>query len=68
MTGVRPPIRISREERQRRGLLAREVIAAMKAIENGPEEDDGEFLRALDESNPGRFDLKRYYSDNPDPA
>lgn len=64
----RHPIRESLEERQRRRALAPEIVARMRAIENGPDEDDRDFFRALDESNPGRFNLKRFYEDGPDPA
>ena len=58
----------SPEARQRRAEAARAAVARMKAIHNDPDEDDGEFLRELDEANPGRFDLERFYTDGPDPA
>ena len=58
----------SPEARQARAEAARAALARMKEIHNGPEEDDGEFLRELDRANPGRFDLARYYADGPDPA
>lgn len=66
--GLGPQIDRSPEARQARAALVREAIARMEAIVNDPDEDDREFLRELDEANPGRFDLKKYYDDGPDPA
>lgn len=65
---ARSLIRISPEERKRRRSLAKEAVAAMRAVENGPDEDDREFLRDLDESRPGGMGLRRFYVDEPDPA
>lgn len=62
------PIRLTLEEQRRRMAAAREVVAAKEAIEDGPDEDDREFFRALDRSRPGGLDLGRYYLDGPDPA
>lgn len=62
------PIRISRDERRRRAVSARSVIADTGAIQSGPDEDDTDLFRALDEAYPGRFNLKELYADEPDPA
>lgn len=66
--GLGPQIDRSPEAREARAKLVREAIARMRAIPDDPEEDDRAFLRELDEANPGRFDLKKYYDDGPDPA
>ena len=58
-----PLIDRSPEARRARGAAARAAVAAMEAMEDGSGEDDAEFLRALDQSHPGRFDLARYYDD-----
>ena len=58
----------TREARRTRAESARAAVARMPAIRNGPDEDDGEFLRELDEADPGRFALKRFYTDGSDPA
>lgn len=63
-----PLITLSEEEQDRRMALARDVVAAMEAIEDDSEEDDMEFLRLLDESHPGGLNLKKYYTNGPDPA
>lgn len=57
----RSPIRLTAEERRERAAKLRAALDRMEAIPDDPDEDDGAFFRALDESNPGRFDLKRYY-------
>lgn len=51
-----------------RAEAARAALDRMKEIRNGPDEDDGDFLRELDRANPGRFDLARYFADGPGPA
>lgn len=57
----RSPIRLSVEERRERAAGMRAALDRMAAIPSDPDEDDGALFRALDESNPGRFDLERYY-------
>lgn len=58
----------SPETRRARNEAMRRAIAAMRAIGDDPDEDNDDFLRELDEANPGRFDLKRHHTDGPDPA
>lgn len=55
------PIDRSPEARAARAAVAREAVARMRAIRNEPGEDDGEFLRELDEANAGRFELGKYW-------
>ena len=64
----RSPIRGTPEEQRQRMARAREAVAAMEAIENGPDEDDDDFLRFLDESHPGGLNLGRFYGNGSDPA
>lgn len=56
------------EELRVRGEAIRAALELNQAIRNPPNEDDSDFFRALDESHPGRFDLRRFYEDGHDPA
>ena len=54
-------LRRTPEEQRERDEALREALAAMAAIRNGPDEDDRDFFRAMDEARPDCPPFKGLY-------